>query len=266
MRSPHKGMVILLPGGTGKGPRAHLSETCLGIAKLLVVRCCEAWFNVRQKVRLLSSPHLVDMNRPHAIATALRPATAPENVWKSVDQCLSVGDTSKADELLPMVYEQLRKLAQKQLSREPVGLTLQATALVHEAYMRITKKDPNANWNGLPHFFGAAAMAMRRILVERARQKKTQRRGGGTQIDRSASIEDLSDPEVKETVDLLALNEALDRLAVEHPRKVKLVELRFFLGMTNQEAAQLLGISTSTADLDWRYARSWLKLEMDDAS
>lgn len=209
---------------------------------------------------------LVAMTRAPSLATALDTRPSCDQVFDSVEQCLNEGDTSKAEELLPLVYEQLRKLAQKQLAREPAGLTLQATALVHEAYMRITKKDPNADWNGLPHFFGAAAMAMRRILVERARQKKTQRRGGGTQVRHRADIDEVSDPDDKQNVDVLALNEALHRLSAEHPRKVRLVELRFFLGMTNQEAAQVLGISTSTADLDWRYARCWLKLEMDDGS
>ncbi len=107
---------------------------------------------------------------------------------------------------------------------------------------------------------------MRRILVERARQKKTQRRGGGTRLTRNVDLDELGEPKSEQVVDMLALNEALDRLAVGHARKVKLVELRFFLGMTNQEAARLLGISTSTADLDWRFARSWLKVEMTEGS
>ncbi|HAY82794.1 MAG TPA: RNA polymerase subunit sigma [Planctomycetaceae bacterium] len=206
------------------------------------------------------------MNYPRSASSVLETPSDYQNVWQPVDECLSAGDTSKAEELLPEVYEQLRKLAQKQISREPADLTLQATALVHEAYLRITKKDPQADWNGLPHFFGAVAMAMRRILVERARQKKTQRRGGGTRLTRNVELDELGEPKSAPEVDMLALNEALDRLAVGHPRKVKLVELRFFLGMTNQEAARLLGISTSTADLDWRFARSWLKVEMTEGS
>ncbi|MDG2382350.1 MAG: ECF-type sigma factor [Pirellulaceae bacterium] len=199
----------------------------------------------------------------------IRTIEAPDPENRNADCGVSfarIDDASKAEDILPLVYGQLRKLAEKKLARESVGQTLQATALVHEAYLRLTQKDPDADWNGLPHFFGAAAMAMRRILVERARQKKTLRRGGRYKAMHGMDIDQIGGQDVNQSFDVLGLNEALDRLAVEHPRKVKLVELRFFLGLTNQEASHFLGISTSTADLDWKYARSWLKLEMDKSA
>ena len=167
-----------------------------------------------------------------------------------------------ADEILPLVYDQLRKLAEVRLAKESVGQTLQATALVHEVYLRLTEKNPNLNWNGLNHFFGAAAIAMRRILVERARHKKTLCRGGKYNRKPMTQMDQLEADLWNQKIDVVDLNEALDELAGRHPRQAKLVELRFFLGMTIEEAASVLEISPSTADLDWRYARAFLKLEL----
>ena len=173
------------------------------------------------------------------------------------------GDLEASADLLPLVYSELRKLAASRLAAEPAGQTLQATALVHEAYLRITKNTDQQRWNSRGHFFGAASTAMRRILIEQARRKKSLR--GGGEFNR------VSSHEIEQTLhsspaELLTLNEALTILAETHPRKAKLVELRFFAGLSNREAAEVLDISTSTADQDWRYARAWLKVKMDGNS
>jgi RNA polymerase sigma factor (TIGR02999 family) len=172
------------------------------------------------------------------------------------------GDPTAADQLLPLVYDELRRLAAHKLARETPGQTIQATALVHEAYLRLVG-DPadaaNSSWNSRGHFFAAAAEAMRRILVERARHKGTQKAGG----DRHRI--DLSNVEPADTesdVDLLALHEALEKLEATDKRRADVVKLRFFVGLTIEETAQALGISTSTADNDWAYARCWLRLEV----
>jgi RNA polymerase sigma factor (TIGR02999 family) len=165
-----------------------------------------------------------------------------------------------SSELLEVLYVELRKLAESRIANEPAGQTLQATALVHEAYIRIAGKDDKQKWNSRGHFFGAASTAMRRIMIERARHKKTIRGGGDwTRIQLNDSEEKWLPP----ATDLLALNEAITKLEAEHPRKAKLVELRFFAGLTNREASEVLGISTSTGDEDWRYARAWLKVAID---
>ncbi len=173
------------------------------------------------------------------------------------------GDLEASADLLPLVYSELRKLAASRLAAEPAGQTLQATALVHEAYLRLTKNNDQQRWNSRGHFFGAASTAMRRILIEQARRKKSLR--GGGEFNR------VSSHEIEQTLhsspaELLTLNEALTILAETHPRKAKLVELRFFAGLSNREAAEVLDISTSTADQDWRYARAWLKVKMDGNS
>ena len=170
------------------------------------------------------------------------------------------GNAKAADELLPLVYEELRLLAAQKLSRELPGLTLQATALVHEAYLRLVGSD-NPGWDCRGHFFAAAAEAMRRILVEDARRKKYQRHGG--QYNRVTLNESL----VREngTIapgDLLALDEALQKLESEDKTKAELVKLRFFAGLTGDQAATALGISHATAERYWAYARSWLRLEV----
>jgi RNA polymerase sigma factor (TIGR02999 family) len=169
------------------------------------------------------------------------------------------GDPHAAAQLLPQVYEELRKLAAQRLSHERPGQTLQATALVHEAYLRLVGGEPEAGWDSRGHFFAAAAEAMRRILVENARRKGRQKRGGGL-----ARV-DLEDAELACRMpphELLALDEALARLAVEDPVKARLVELRFFAGLTLDEASKALGVSAVTAKRYWRYTRAWLHREV----
>ena len=166
------------------------------------------------------------------------------------------GDRRAGEDLLPIVYEELRRLAQHKLDRELPGQTLQATALVHEAYLRLGGTD--AKWDGRGHFFAAAAEAMRRILVERARQKRRIKHGGQRQrveLDAAAIADDRSD-------DVLAIDQVLDQFAEKHPAKAELVKLRYFVGLTNREAADVLGISTSTADRHWAFARAWLFREL----
>ncbi len=158
------------------------------------------------------------------------------------------GDPHAAKQLLPLVYDELRKLAAQRLAQEKPGQTLQPTALVHEAYLRLVGSDQDARWTSRGHFIAAAAEAMRRILIDHARKKQTQKRGGG--LHREPDDE------------LLALDEALHKLAVEDPEKARLVELRYFAGLTGEEAAQVLGISPSTADRHWAYARAWLQNEV----
>jgi RNA polymerase sigma factor (TIGR02999 family) len=164
------------------------------------------------------------------------------------------GDVRAVDRLLPAVYQELRQLAARKLSREKPGQTLQATALVHEAYLRLVG-DENQNWNSRTHFFTAAAEAMRRILIENTRRKKSQRRGGERQRlqlrDEDVAVEGPSE-------DVLALDEALTALAEKDPVKADLVKLRYFAGMSLDEAAQVLGLSESTANRYWRFARTWL--------
>lgn len=164
------------------------------------------------------------------------------------------GDPRAAEELLPLVYDELRRLAAARLSSEKAGQTLQATALVHEAYLRLLAND-EVGWNGRGHFFGAAAEAMRRILIDRARQRNSVKRGGNLQ-----RVE-LREPAVDigvDSIDLLGLDEALTRLEAEEPRKAELVKLRFFAGLTQDEAAAALGVSRATAKRYWIYARAWL--------
>jgi RNA polymerase sigma factor (TIGR02999 family) len=173
--------------------------------------------------------------------------------------CLHRGDGAAAGELLPLVYDELRKLAARRLAHEAAAQTLQPTALVHEAYLRLVDIDQLPQWNGRGHFFAAAAEAMRRILVENARRKRSLKAGGDWQRVDLAHVE-AAIPGAE--LDLLALNEALDKLRLKDERQADLVNLRFFAGLTNDEAAAALGISPSTADSDWAYARCWLRLEM----
>lgn len=164
------------------------------------------------------------------------------------------GDARAADKLLPLVYEQLRLLAAQKLSQERPGQTLQATALVHEAYIRLVGSETQ-NWQGRRHFFAAAAEAMRRILVERARQKRRVKHGG---LHRRVDIDSADLPIEGPSDDLLALDEALTKFAAEDSLKAELVKLRYFAGLTMDEAARLLDISKATADRYWSYARAWL--------
>ena len=178
-----------------------------------------------------------------------------------VTQLLSAlerGQAHAAEELLPLVYDELRRLASWRLANEQPGQTLQATALVHEAYLRLVGEgDPQ--WNGRRHFFGAAAEAMRRILVESARRKKRLKRGGDLE---RVELDGLDLPAPMPDEDLLALDEALDRMAEVDPRAAELVKLCFFVGLTQDQAAKELGISTSTVERTWAYARAWLFREI----
>jgi RNA polymerase sigma factor (TIGR02999 family) len=172
------------------------------------------------------------------------------------------GDPRAAEQLLPLVYDELRRLAAQRLVHEKPGQTLQATALVHEAYLRLVGPDPGRVWNSRGSFFAAAAEAMRRILVEQARRKKRIRRGGKLQRQ-PLQADGLADTAPVNEIDLLALNDALDRLEARMPRRAQLVKLRYFAGLTLPEIAEMLGISQSTAEADWTYARAWLKREME---
>ncbi len=167
------------------------------------------------------------------------------------------GDREAAARLLPLVYQELRQLAEHRLSRESPGQTLQATALVHEAYLRLVDpKDPNgSHWDGEVHFFSAAAEAMRRILIDRARARGAQKRGGARKRIALEAIDLLLDPVPPEVLDL---DEALEHLAREHPRHAELVKLRFFAGLTLAQAAAALQLPPSTADRHWAFARAWL--------
>ena len=172
-----------------------------------------------------------------------------------------IGDgRQSAEELLPLVYDELRSLARARLAREAPGQTLQATALVHEAYMRLIG-DADPGWNGRGHFFGAAALAMRRILVEQARRKARLRHGGGQRrldvADAPLAIEPPGD-------DVLAVDHAVTRLEKEDPRKGRIVNLRYFAGLTTRETARVLGLSVGTIEREWRFIKAWLQVELAD--
>jgi RNA polymerase sigma factor (TIGR02999 family) len=165
------------------------------------------------------------------------------------------GDPSAAEQLLPLVYDELRRLAAQKLAQETPGQTLDATALVHEAYLRLAGPEGARHWNGRAHFFRAAADAMRRILVDRARARNSQKRGGAwRQVDLEQAAAVAQDP----AEDVAAVSEALDLLAEHDAVKAELVKLRFFAGLSVEEAADLLGIARATADRYWRYAKTWL--------
>ncbi len=164
------------------------------------------------------------------------------------------GDARTTDELLPLVYQELRRLAAHKMAHEPAGHTLQPTALVHEAWLKLVDS-PNQSWQNRAHFFGAAAEAMRRILIARARRRQTQRRGaraGHLDVDELEIASPATDDQ------LLALNDALDRFAGLEPQQAELVKLRYFVGLTTEEAAEVLGVSKATAKRWWAYARAWL--------
>lgn len=170
------------------------------------------------------------------------------------------GDVKAADELLPIVYEELRCLAARKMAQEPPGQTLEATALVHEAYIRLVGSEAQI-WNSRGHFYVAAAEAMRRILIDNARRKKSLKRGGGHQrIEFDAAVLRAGEP--CQMDDLIALDEALQKLAGIDKTKADLVKLRYFAGLTSEHAARILGISTATAERYWDYARSWLRVEI----
>lgn len=172
---------------------------------------------------------------------------------------IEAGDPSAAEQLLPLVYDELRKLATAKLAFEKPGQTLQSTALVHDAFIRLVDVEKVQHWDSRGHFFAAAAEAMRRILVDQARRKNGPKAGGlQNRLDFSDIEPELRGPDL----DILALNEALVRLELHDPRAAQVVLLRFFAGMTRHEAAEALGISVATADNDWAYAKGWLQLAL----
>lgn len=175
------------------------------------------------------------------------------------------GDPVAAEKLLPLVYDELRKFAAARLAQEKPGQTLQATALVHEAYVRIAGHSPGQRWDGRGHFFGAAAEAMRRILVETARRKQS-RKGGGNSRRQGLDADQISVEDALDPFEVLAIHEALERLAEKSPRKAELVKLRYFLGCTIPESATILGVATATAEDDWTYAKAWLRRDLGHAA
>src|SRR5687768_17358797 len=205
----------------------------------------------------------VDVDQPVAVTSRFARGTLPrlhfnQRSMHEVTRILSAvqqGDPVAAAQLLPLVYDELRRLAAQRLAQEKPGQTLQATALVHEAYLRLVDADPTAHWNSRGHFFAAAAEAMRRILVESARRKKRQKHGGDLE---RVEIELADVPTRMSSDELLALDEALENLHRHDPVKARLVTLRYFGGMTIEQAAEVLGISRVTAHRYWTYARAWL--------
>ena len=177
-------------------------------------------------------------------------------ILSAIDQ----GDPAVAEQLLPLVYDELRRLAKQKLSQEKPGQTLQATALVHEAYLRLVGSDDQP-WDSRGHFFCAAAEAMRRILVENARRKQTEKRGGGQRRYDLLESDAVTQPPDN---DLLALDEALSRLSDEEPEMAELVKLRYFAGLNVEQAAQALGVSPRTVTRHWAFARAWLLRELSD--
>ncbi len=173
-------------------------------------------------------------------------------------QAAHQGDAQAAEQLLPLVYEELRRLAAAKMASENPGQTLQATALVHEAWLRLTG-DTNRKWNDRTHFFAAAAEAMRRILVDNARRKRAERHGGG---QRRTEMPEIAYSSGSGDEQLLAVNDALEKFTVLDPQKAELVKLRYFVGMTTEEAAEALGITKDTAKRHWAYARAWLSEEI----
>jgi len=174
-------------------------------------------------------------------------------------EAVAAGDPTAAVELLPLVYDELRQLASTRLAREKPGQTLQATALVHEAYLRLVGGNSPEGWDGRAHFFAAAAEAMRRIMVEAARRKQRIKHGGDVGHLNAHEVE-IAGPELHE--DVIALDEALDRLMVVDPKGAELVRLRYFAGLSLPEAARIMSISPRTADRLWAYARAWLHQEL----
>jgi RNA polymerase sigma factor (TIGR02999 family) len=168
------------------------------------------------------------------------------------------GDPLAAGELLPLVYDELRRLAAHKMALEKPGQTLQPTALVHEAYLRLVGQRDEPHWDSQGHFFSAAAEAMRRILIESARRKLSDKHGGAL-VNREADPDDFPVANPRDPLELMVVHETLDRLAQKSPRKAELVKLRYFLGCTIAEAAHILGVAPATAEEDWTYAKAWLR-------
>ncbi len=207
-----------------------------------------------RKGGLLSCPNSLDFE------AVLRDAVAPMSDVTRILEAIRQGDSQAADELLPLVYGELRKLAASRMAREAPHQTLQPTALVHEAWLRLVG-EANPKFDGRAHFFAAAAEAMRRILIEKARRKRAARHGGGQQRVELEKVPDLAAP--VEDDQLLAVNDALDKLSAQNKAEAELVKLRYFIGMTLEETAEILGISARTADNYWAHARAWLYREID---
>ena len=175
---------------------------------------------------------------------------------------IEAGDRQAAGQLLPLVYDELRRLAAHRMAQENSGHTLQPTALVHEAFLRLVGGEDRRQWDGRGHFFAAAAEAMRRILIDSARRRNAEKRGGGMARSELGDDDCVIDPSDVDT--LLSLDEALTRLADEDAELAKLVELRYFTGLTIDETAKILGVSPRTTKRNWAYARAWLRREMDE--
>jgi RNA polymerase sigma factor (TIGR02999 family) len=185
---------------------------------------------------------------------------AMENVTRILQE-IEQGDSAAAEALMPLIYDELRKLANQRLAHEKPGQTLQATALVHDAYLRLVDVEKAQHWNSRGHFFAAAAEAMRRILIERARRKKRVRHGGGRQrvdLESQLCVSDADDDR------LLEVNDALERLSGEEPEAANVVKLRYFAGLTIEETAAAMRISVRTANRHWTYARAWLYDQLKD--
>jgi RNA polymerase sigma factor (TIGR02999 family) len=191
---------------------------------------------------------------------SLRIGVPPMNEVTRVLSAIEGGDPHAADQLLPLVYQELRQLAAQKLAQEKPGQTLEATALVHEAYLRLVDVDRAQHWNSRRHFFAAAAEAMRRILVEHARSRRSRKRGGGRE---RLDLEDVTVASPERPEDLLALDEALTRLAAVEPQAAELVHLRYFAGQTMSAAADLLGLSLRSTHRLWAYAKAWLLQELE---
>tara|TARA_R110002049_G_scaffold4601_5_gene32412 strand:- start:588147 stop:588722 length:576 start_codon:yes stop_codon:yes gene_type:complete len=174
---------------------------------------------------------------------------------------IEAGDAQATEQLLPLVYQELRRLASRKMTHEKAGHTLQPTALVHEAFLRLVGGEDSEAWDGRGHFFAAAAESMRRILIESARRRNTEKRGGNLQRSDLADDNVAMDPDDTET--LLALDEALTKLESTDADLAQLVQLRYFTGMTIDQAAEMLGVSPRTVKRNWAYARAWLKREME---
>jgi len=223
--------------------------------------------------RMSSTALAVETLAPSGLAHAVwHPMTDPESAPTSGEGpqqvtlllgAIAEGDSRAASDLLPIVYDQLRALARAQMAREKPGMTLQPTALVHEAYLRLVG-DSHVQWNSRAHFFGAAAQAMRRILVEAARGRRQAKRGGGR--DRVELHDDVASTEDPNQVDHIALDDALTRLESIDKRKSDVVMLRYFAGLSVEESAAALNISTATVKNDWAYAKAWLYKEMNQGN
>ena len=179
---------------------------------------------------------------------------------KQILERVQKGDSKAAEELLPLVYEELRKLAAAKMAREVPGQTLQPTALVHEAWLRLVAKDDQAQFRDRAYFFAAAAEAMRRILIENARRKQAQRHGGG-QVRLDVTEIQIAAPDKEE--ELLVVDEALEKLALRDKGKAEFVKLRYFVGLTTEQAAEVLGISVATAHRWWSFSRAWLYQQVE---